>query len=80
MLGRDLIIYILDNDLVDKPVFEDGRILGLMTDEEAAVKFRVTKNTIELWVRFGHITGITIGGQLYIPANTESPVKGDLHE
>lgn len=72
--GKDLIIYILQNDLEDAPVFEDGRLLGFMTAIEAAVKFEVTTATIFAWVQLGQLEGVTIGTELYIPGNAERPI------
>lgn len=75
MLGRDWIIYILKNHLEDEPVFEDGRLLGFITDAEAAIKYDVGVSTIKLWYELCMIHGIEIGGQLYILANDEDPRK-----
>ena len=69
MTGRDLIIYILQNNLEDEPVFKDGRILGFLTIEETALKFGVGVATIELWYRIGMIQGFTIGEHIYILAD-----------
>lgn len=71
MLGRDLIIYILQNNLEDSPVFEDGKILGFLTDEEAAVKFGVGSATVKIWVELDMLDGVKIGDRLYIPANAK---------
>ena len=73
MTGRDLIIYILQNNLEDVPVFEDGKLLGFMTVPEAAVKFGVGIATVDLWYRLDMIKGIKIGEAIFIPANTEKP-------
>ena len=78
MTGGDLIVYILENGLLDEPVFEDGRLLGFMTSMEAAVKFEVGVNTIHLWVKMGSLDGIKIGEEIYIPANAKNPkLKGE---
>lgn len=73
MTGRDLIIYILQNDLENNPVFEDGHLLGFMNEVEAAVKFDVGGATIQVWVKLGYLEGFRIGNMLYIPANAEDP-------
>lgn len=73
LTGRDLIIYILQNDLEDAPVFEDGRLLGFMTALEAAVKFEVTTATIKVWVKRGQLQGFQIGNELYIPGDAVRP-------
>lgn len=68
MTGRDLIIYILENNLEDAPVFADGRFIGFITELEAAVKFNVGTATIRLWVERKILSGIKIGEMYYIPA------------
>lgn len=71
MTGKDLIIYILQNNLEDKPVFENGRLLGFMTVTEAAVKFEVGVGTVTAWVNLGWLPGININNTIYIPANAD---------
>lgn len=72
-LGRDLIMYILANGLEDKPVFEDGRILGFMTEKEAAIKYGVGRATIRVWIDMGFLKGYKIGDMFLIPANSDNP-------
>lgn len=71
MTGRDLIIYILQNNLEDQPVYDNGKLLGFMTTSEAAVKFGVGPYTIDVWVSLEIIPGIKIGDMTYIPANVK---------
>ena len=78
MTGKDLIIYILENGLLDEPVFKDGRLLGFMTAMEAAIKFEVGVATIDLWVKMGSLDGIRLGDEIYIPADAKNPkMKGE---
>ena len=72
MTGRDLIIYILENHLEDEELFKDGKIPGLLTYEEAAVKFGVGVETIKLWLVLGYLKSFEIYGRFYIP-ETEEP-------
>lgn len=72
MTGRDLIIYILENHLEDEELFKDGKIPGLLTYEEAAVKFGVGKERIIAWVKLGYLKSFKIYGRTYIP-ETEEP-------
>ena len=67
MTGRDLIIYILKNNLEDNPVFEDGRLLGFMTIPEAAVKLNVGVATVKMWCDMNRIEHFDFGGTIYIP-------------
>lgn len=73
MTGRELIIYILQNNLEDEAVFEDGKLLGHMTVPETAAKFNVGTATINLWVKVGYIRHVKINDVIYIPANTQKP-------
>lgn len=66
MTGKELIIYILQNNLEDEPVFKDGKFMGLLTCEEAAVKFGVGSATIRTWYGVGMLDGITIDERIYI--------------
>ncbi len=78
MTGKDLIIYILENGLLDEPVFKDGRLLGFMTAMEAAIKFEVGVATIELWVKMGSLDAVKLGDEIYIPADARNPkMKGE---
>lgn len=67
MTGRELILYILQNNLEEHPVFEDGKLLGFMNVEEAAVKFGVGTATVKLWYELGVLPGFKIGEEIYIP-------------
>ena len=69
MTGRDLIIYILKNNLEDQPVFENGKLIGFLTVDEAALKFGVGPATIKIWYTLGVLQGIEIGGEIFIPGN-----------
>lgn len=75
MTGRDLIIYILSNGLEDEPIYKDGKILGFMTEEEAASKFEVGIATLRVWANQGLLHSVKIGDKLYIPQNAENPKK-----
>lgn len=69
MTGRDLIIYILTNNLEDEPVFMDKGFLNLMSEAEAAAKMEVGVATIRALVELGAIKGIRLGNEIYILPN-----------
>lgn len=71
MTGRDLIIYILQNNLEDEPIFENGNLIGFMDSDEAALKFNVGSATIEIWCLTGMLPSIMIGDRFYIPVNAK---------
>ena len=66
MTGRDLIMYILSNGLENEPVFKDGAFVGLLTIEQAAIKLDTGVESIRGLYVLGMITGVIIGGELYI--------------
>lgn len=69
MTGRELIMYILTNNLEDEPVFKNEKFIGFITAEEAAVKMNVGIPTIYVWFTQNRIDGAQIGDSLYISAN-----------
>ena len=73
MLGRDLINYIYTNGLSDKPIYENGRLLGFITDEEAATRFNVGVATVRVWVNQGKLEGLRINDTVFVPADVVDP-------
>lgn len=73
MTGRDLIIYILQNNLEDEQVFNSHGFLDFMTVEETAAKFDVGSETIKLWYAMKFISGIELGGSLFFPRDVKDP-------
>ena len=69
MTCKDLIAYILENNLENEPVFTDGKFVGFITAGEAAQKMNVGMATVCVWVAQKRLDGILIGDVLYIPAN-----------
>lgn len=67
MTGKDLIIYILENDLLDKPIFEDGKFIGTMTAGEFAAEYNVGISTVKAWSQIGKIATYDIPEGLLIP-------------
>lgn len=80
MTGKDLIIYILENNLENEVVIKDGVFLWFMTEEEAAVKFNVGVSTIKAWYACGMLSGTKIGDRIYFMKNVRDPRKGDKRE
>lgn len=73
MTGKELIIYILENNLENAEIFKDGKFIGLMTVEEAAGKFDVGTATVRTWVNMGLLKDVEIYDKIYIPANAADP-------
>ena len=71
--GRDLITYIMENGLEDKPICEDGKLVFFQTISEAACKFEVGPATISAWITLGQLPFFEVTGGYYIPANACKP-------
>lgn len=74
LTGRDLIIYIMQNNLEDKVVIDT------MGEGEAAVKFGVGVNSIRVWYKLGLLKGFDVNGHLVIWRDSPDPRKVDKHE
>lgn len=66
MTGKDIIIYILQNDLVDKEIITKECISDILsTPEELAEKYNCGVATIMAMYNMGMVKGYEIGGQVY---------------
>lgn len=79
MTGKELIMYILQNNLEDEVVIKDGIFVWLMNEEEAAAKFNVGVATIKAWYICGMLDGTKIGEHLYSLRNINDPRKDEKH-
>lgn len=81
MTGREMIIYIMQNNLEDEVVLKNGFFVGFMDEREAAAKFGVGVETIQVWYSLGMLDGIRVGEKLYFLKNVPDPRKGEMtHE
>lgn len=80
MTYGDLIVYVIQNGLVDEEVFKDGKVAGFMTITEAAAKFGVGKATVEIWLLKDMIDYITINDVICIPQNAINPMERETNE
>lgn len=76
MTGRELIVYILQNNLENEPMFADGKPIAHITIWEAAVKANVGTATVYAWIMNNWIDYIIVGGVHYIPADFKVPTDG----
>ena len=74
MTGRELIIYILEHRLEDKPVFEDGRMMGFETVSEFAEENDVGIETVKAWIKLNMIPYIDFHGVILIPPSYKTPM------
>lgn len=73
MTGKELILYILQNNLENTIVLQDGFFVGFMTEEEAALRFGVGTATIRSWYYASMIKGTQIGDSLYFLKDIADP-------
>lgn len=73
MTGKELILYILQNNLENVVVLEDGFFIGFMTESEAAVKFGVGIAQIRAWYYCDMLKGTQIGNSLYFLKDVADP-------
>lgn len=73
MTGKELILYILQNNLEDTIVLNGGVFIGFMTEEETAAKFGVGIATVRAWYDCKYIAGTKIGDSLYFRKDVADP-------
>lgn len=79
MTGKELIIYILENDLEDEEIFADGKPTGFMTVGEVAMEFNVGAATVLTWLNLGYLDCIVLGDMIYIPYDFEKFKLEDIN-
>lgn len=81
MTGRELIIFIMEHKLEDVSMFDEKIIPGLMTLDEAAVKWDSGIHTLKALFEMGKLPGVRIDGCIYIYHKTKNPFeKGENHD
>lgn len=82
MKGKDLIKYIQDHNLENEPIYtENGILVGWMTEEEAAEKWKVQPFDIRTWVNTGELEGVRSNDNLIVPIISTCPKKeGEANE
>lgn len=77
MTGRELIIYILKNNLEDAELFSssDSLMPFFITVEEAAVKWNTGKATLKALIEIGKLKGIRIGERYFVLATEKNPFQ-----
>ena len=66
MTGRELIIFILDHHLEDVVLFEEWKIPGYLTVEEAAAKMSTGVETVKALYKRGALKGFKLGDTIFI--------------
>lgn len=73
MTGRELIMYILANDLENEPVFKNGNFIGFVSPSDVAKKSNVGFATVYTWIHQGRLDSVSVQEGIYIPANYVAP-------
>lgn len=73
MTGKELILYILQNNLENTIVLDGGFFIGFLTEEEVAAKFNVGVATIRAWYYCKWLEGTEIGDSLYFRKDVADP-------
>lgn len=71
MTGKELIMYILTNDLEYEPIFNHGRFIGHMTVDEVALKLDIGIAAVCALIAQGQLDYIRIGDTFFIPDNNK---------
>lgn len=71
MTGRDLIIYIMKNNLEDEQVFQNGSFIGFITMDEAATTLNVGVGTVYAWMVMGQLDYVRIGEEYLVSASSK---------
>lgn len=79
MTGKELIIYILKNNLENEEVFKDNKFVGFgfLTVEEAAAKMGAGVATVKALIQLNKLNSIKVDEDLYFVFDDEKLKKGD---
>ena len=74
MTGKELIIYIVEHNLMDKDIFKEDSVFSFLnveclTVEEAALRYHVGYETIHAWCTLGKFQSILVNDKIYILIN-----------
>ena len=75
MTGRELIQYILSNNLENEPVCVDGTFVGFISIEDVAVELHTGVATVSTLYLLGKLEGFNIGDNVYISVLSVSKYK-----
>lgn len=66
MTGKDLIVYILENNLMDEPVFKDGTLIGYIPIGKAAEEMHMGIASMKALLSMYEVDCVTVGG-IFVP-------------
>lgn len=74
MTGKELIIYILENNLENEDIFKDGKFIGFKSLAEVAEETGVGTETVRIWCLLNMIPYITINDCYLVQGNYKPPI------
>lgn len=75
MTCKELIMYILQNNLENENIVKNGVFAWMIDEKQAAARFGVGVSTIRTWYNTHFIEGFQIGESLYFLGNITDPRK-----
>lgn len=78
MTGRDLIIYILENNLEDELIFNEGNLVDFLTVNEVAIRMNVGAATVLTWLNQGKLACVILDSMIYIPAKSYITLQSEV--
>lgn len=77
MTGKDLIIYILENDLENEDLFSHNFAPLFISAEKAAVKWNCGTATVKAMIEIGKVKGAKIGNEYFVLALQPNPFANE---
>lgn len=65
MTGKEVILYILQNNLENEVILKDNFFFNCVNEKEAATKFNVGVATVRAWHQYGILPGVKIGNSIF---------------
>ena len=72
MTGKELIIYILENNLESSPVFEDDTFVGFVPAGRAAEELDIGLASLWIMLELYDVDYIEVNGDVYLPFDYKS--------
>jgi len=71
MTGKDLVLFILNNDLLDEQIEDIKLNDSFLTIKEAAIKLGIGYNSLSDMIKLGLVDHIDIDGETYVHKNID---------
>lgn len=65
MTGKEVILYILQNNLENEVILKDNFFFNCINEKEVAIKFEVGIATVKTWYERGLLPGVKLGNSIF---------------